>query len=778
MDTFIVGSVATLGRKGSSRIKKFEPGDFSAIISDECFPAGTLIDGTPIEKVVAGDMVWSYDESTDSAVKKRVVRTFKNSVSAELIRIASGSTEIVCTPNHPIFTHRGWINARDLSCSDRVMLSLLAVVRHFEPVLRSPKNAREEGKSLLLRSVHEVSRLSDEFGAHGKHQSQVLLGQDEDKQSDGASRFTQEGAGDATGNGAQAEGTRGQRNGPHSPAEDIGRRFRLGYGGFCLDREGTWQRVSDRVQAGRWKPRDEDWGGSRGKLTWTDSEAGAGPQEGCLAEWAWVDRVEVFQQGDPERSGGMPRYDYVYNLEVEDTHTYFANGFLVHNCHHLPGDTRWQRIMDHFGISEPGSGILSLGLTATPNRSDGKGLRPWYDEVVFERSLLDCIKMGLLCDLKCYAIRTDASLDNVHIKAGKFNDAELSKEINTPQRNALIVRSWMKHAFEKRTLGFTQNVQHALDLAEVFKAFAVSAVAVWGEDPERDAKVKAHRNGEYTVMLNAQMLREGYDDDKIECVLLAAPHLSPLPVAQEVGRVTRIPDDVSRRFGSLHEAREAGYPITKEYGIVLDFVDSSRHPLCTVPSLMGMPKDLDLKGAPASKAKERLERVAQQFPTANLADLKDLSKLDAITKQIELFTVKYPVEIKTLTELAWRQQGEGYWLPVDHGRLTLAQDLRGDWWTRGTIAGKPVEIHAQNLAGAFNAADRAILETGNKALYVRDARWRDTVPSEKQTELCRKLKIHIPSGATRGMVSAALDAHFAAKTKRPSPAPVVYHGDY
>ena len=439
------------------------------------------------------------------------------------------------------------------------------------------------------------------------------------------------------------------------------------------------------------------------------------------------------------------------------------SAIISDEVHHLPGDTRWQRIMDHFGVSEPGSGILSLGLTATPNRSDGKGLRPWYDEVVFERSLLDCIKMGLLCDLKCYAIRTDASLDNVHIKAGKFNDAELSKEINTPERNSLIVRSWMKHAFEKRTLGFTQNVQHALDLAEVFKAFAVSAVAVWGEDPERDAKVKAHRNGEYTVMLNAQMLREGYDDDKIECVLLAAPHLSPLPVAQEVGRVTRIPDDVSRRFGSLHEAREAGYPITKEYGIVLDFVDSSRHPLCTVPSLMGLPKDLDLKGAPASKAKERLERVAQQFPTANLADLKDLSKLDAITKQIELFTVKYPVEIKTLTELAWRQQGEGYWLPVDHGRLTLAQDLRGDWWTRGTIAGKPIEIHAQNLAGAFNAADRAILETGNKALYVRDARWRDTVPSEKQISLCRKLKIAVPNGATRGQVSAALDQHFAAR---------------
>jgi hypothetical protein len=238
-----------------------------------------------------------------------------------------------------------------------------------------------------------------------------------------------------------------------------------------------------------------------------------------------------------------------------------------------------------------------------------------------------------------------------------------------------------------------------------------------------------------------------------------------------IGRGTRLPDG----YGNISEVG----PENKQVCCILDVADvTGKHQLCSVPSLLGMPKDLDMKGETYKVAKERLERVAQQFPTANLADLKDLSKLDAITKQIELFTVKYPVEIKTLTELAWRQQGEGYWLPVDHGRLTLAQDLRGDWWTRGTIAGKPIEIHAQNLAGAFNAADRAILETGNKALYVRDARWRDTVPSEKQTELCRRLKIHIPSGATRGMVSAALDAHFAAKTKRPVAAPVVYNGEY
>ncbi len=433
---------------------------------------------------------------------------------------------------------------------------------------------------------------------------------------------------------------------------------------------------------------------------------------------------------------------------------------------------QWKRVLSHFNLMQPNeSPILSLGLTATPNRADGTGLRECFDEIIYDKGIDAGIRDGYLVDLRCWRVETTTGLDQVHTVAGDFNQGELADAVNTPKRNATIVKAWTKHAWDKRTLVFTVDVQHALDMAEAFKALGVPAAAVWGEDPERADKLKRMRNGELTVLCNCAVLTEGYDDPGIECIVLAKPTKSALLLTQMIGRGTRLPDG----YGNISEVG----PENKQVCCILDVADvTGKHQLCSVPSLLGMPKDLDMKGETYKGAKDRLERVAQQFPTANLADLKDLSKLDAITKQIELFTVKYPVEIKTLTELAWRQQGEGYWLPVDHGRLTLAQDLRQDWWVRGTIAGKQIEIHAQNLAGGFNAADRAVLETGNKALYVRDARWRDTVPSEKQTELCRRLKIHIPSGATRGMVSAALDAHFAAKTKRPSPAPVVYHGDY
>lgn len=431
---------------------------------------------------------------------------------------------------------------------------------------------------------------------------------------------------------------------------------------------------------------------------------------------------------------------------------------IVSDEAHHSVSPQWKRVLDHFGLLESGNApCLSLGLTATPNRADGTGLRQCFDEIVYDMGIDAGIQQGFLVDLRCWRVETKTGLDKVHTVAGDFNQGELADAVNTPERNMTVVKAWAKHAWDKKTIVFTVDVQHALDLAEAFKGLGVSCAAVWGEDPERADKLKRHRTGEIKVLTNCAVLTEGYDDAGIECVVLAKPTKSALLLTQMIGRGTRIPDG----FNNMSEVGEFG----KQNCCILDVADTtSKHQICSVPSLLGMPKDLDLKGETYRKAKDRLERVAKEFPTANLADLRDLNKLNAITEQISLFQVKYPVEISTLTELAWRKQGEGYWLPVDHGRVTLAQDLRGDWWTRGTVAGFGMEIHSQNLAGAFNAADRAITDMGgNRALYARDARWREAVPTPKQVELCAKIRMNIPAGATRGMVSAALDAHFAKK---------------
>ena len=415
-------------------------------------------------------------------------------------------------------------------------------------------------------------------------------------------------------------------------------------------------------------------------------------------------------------------------------------------CQHSTSP-QWQRVLSYFGLMSPGGSILSLGLTATPNRSDGVGLRRCFDEIIFDMGIDVGIREGYLVDLRCWRISTKADLDSVRTLAGDFNEKDLAKTVNTPERNGMIVKAWAQHAWDKKSLVFTADIQHALDLAEAFKGLGVPAAAVWGDCPDRAELLRKHRTGELIVLTNCAVLTEGYNDPEIECIVLARPTKSALLLTQMIGRGTRQPEAP----GSA-----------KQDCCVLDVVDTtSRHQLCTVPSLLGLPSNVDLKGAKYQEAKGKIERVAKEFPQANLADLRDLDKLDYLATQFSLFQVKYPPEVEKLTELAWRKQGDGYVLPVMRERLTLARDLRDEWWVRGTLNGKPVEIHSQNLAGAFNAADREIMASGDrKPLVLRSARWHKEPPSLKQLALCRRLSIEVLPGMTRREVSNRLDAHF------------------
>lgn len=92
-------------------------------IDDECFVAGTLIDGVPIETIKVGDYVTAFNESTGGFKKQRVMRLFKNPAPKVLYEITGGMFHpIKCTGGHPFWTKRGWVNAADLTTNDNVMV--------------------------------------------------------------------------------------------------------------------------------------------------------------------------------------------------------------------------------------------------------------------------------------------------------------------------------------------------------------------------------------------------------------------------------------------------------------------------------------------------------------------------------------------------------------------------------------------------------------------------------------------------------------------------------
>jgi superfamily II DNA or RNA helicase len=323
------------------------------------------------------------------------------------------------------------------------------------------------------------------------------------------------------------------------------------------------------------------------------------------------------------------------------------------------------------------------------------------------------------------------------------------------------VKEWFKHAYGKRTLAFTVDVQHALDLAEAFNAHGEPSEAVWGDDPERHRKINDHKAGKFSVLTNCNVLGIGYDDPHIECIISAAPTKSEVRYVQQVGRGTRIAEG-------------------KESCIVLDVVDNSRkHSLTTISTLLGLPKDLDLKGEKYSVAKQKLERIAQEFPQANVQDIKSLDQLKSIAENISLFQVNYPPEIARMSEFAWRKSAEGYMLAFNRDLVSITQDLRGDWQIQGRVNDAVANFSAQNLPGAMNIADKFVLDHGGvKAYLQREAAWKTAKvpPTEGQLKMCRYLKISVPPGMTKGQVSTAIDAKLAARKSQPSTEE--YHAEF
>ena len=738
--TLIVASVPTLGRRGSSRIKKFLPEDFDAVVSDECFPAGTLIDGKPIENIRIGDNVMSYDEVSQVVVKRRVSGIFKNPAPSHLVRVSTRRGMFHCTPNHPIYTERGWINAAELANDDRVLFSL-HWSRRPSYSIEGPNDAlREKGTGLLFRYLQGSGCFISEIRSYDPHELETLLCADEEKQPDVAIWSQGKDDRNAETDRTQAPSARGQWDRTDPNADGLSETVGIGLGNRVrgADLSAREERVPRLLQTGHREFQFADWDRSRRQFSWPPQSSGAGQEEGITLKWLRVDDIAFSECGSAGHPGQRYSDGYVYNLEVEGTHTYFANGFLVHNCHHS-SSPQWRTVLTHFGLTEPGGSILSLGLTATPNRSDGAGLRQNFDEIVFDMGIREGIESGYLVDLRGIRVNTKTNLDKVHTRAGDFAEDELADAVNTIERNAIIVKEWMAAANGLKTVVFTVDIQHAVDLAAAFTKCSVQAEAIWGSDPERKSKLYRHRTGQITVLCNCAVLTEGYDDPGIKCIVLAKPTKSALLFTQMIGRGTRIDDG-------------------KEYTLILDVVDNTKkHSVVTVPSLLGMPANLDLKGKSVIKAKEQFERVAKEFPSADLSGVLSLSNLDSIAENISLFQVNYPPEISKLSELGWRKDGDGYMLAIKRDLITIQKDLRDEYQIVGSLDGQKITLTAQNLSGAFNIADGLVSGEYVKLLQ-REARWHKDAPTEKQLSLARILKLAVPVGATKGMVSAAIDA--------------------
>jgi superfamily II DNA or RNA helicase len=207
---------------------------------------------------------------------------------------------------------------------------------------------------------------------------------------------------------------------------------------------------------------------------------------------------------------------------------------IIDEAHHATASS-WDRIMEHYYDS------YALGLSATPERLDGRGLQDHFDVIVCGPSTAWLIEHGYLSPYSYYAPSLP-DLTGVHTVAGDFNRGELAHAMDKPKLIGDVVEHYLQLASGKQGIVFGASREHSRNLADAFAFNGVRAAHVDGSmgDKQRKSIVDAFREGALDVMTNVDLFGEGFDVPGIVYVGLARPTKSLALFLQQVGRGLRV----------------------------------------------------------------------------------------------------------------------------------------------------------------------------------------------------------------------------------------------
>lgn len=189
-----------------------------------------------------------------------------------------------------------------------------------------------------------------------------------------------------------------------------------------------------------------------------------------------------------------------------------------------------------------------FGMTATPVRSDGRGLGEVYDALVVVASYTELVAGSYLVSPRVWSVPAAdlPDLSGVRTVAGDYDQGQLGDAVDKAKLIGSMVDHYALHGGGAPALAFAVNVEHSRHIAQQFNAAGIPALHVDGETPtpERDAALTALRSGAVKVLTNCDVFTEGTDLPLVKCIILARPTKSVRIYLQQVGRG-------SRPFGAL-----------------------------------------------------------------------------------------------------------------------------------------------------------------------------------------------------------------------------------
>lgn len=203
-------------------------------------------------------------------------------------------------------------------------------------------------------------------------------------------------------------------------------------------------------------------------------------------------------------------------------------------AHHFTPDSTWGKVVKAF----PKARVL--GVTATPERLDGKGLGLLFDDMVMGPTVAELTEQGFLSPAEVYA-PSKPDLSRVRTRMGDYVTADIEGEMDRPSITGSAVAHYTKLAAGRRAVAFCVSVKHAKDVAEDFRLAGYSASHIDGtmDDVERDGVLAKFETGEIQILTSCDLISEGFDLPAIEVAILLRPTKSLSMYLQQVGRAIR-----------------------------------------------------------------------------------------------------------------------------------------------------------------------------------------------------------------------------------------------
>ncbi len=375
--------------------------------------------------------------------------------------------------------------------------------------------------------------------------------------------------------------------------------------------------------------------------------------------------------------------------------------FIYDECHFAAADSA-KMVLDSLGFGQ-GTSKLLVGFTATPSRTDHRGLGEVFDSITFEKSVKEMVADGYLCKPRGIKIALDLDLSKITTDrdTGDFCPSVLAQVMDTPEVNELIATTYLERGGGRKAIAFGTSINHAENMARHFQAKGVAAEFVHGNmSPKtRTDIIQRYKDGQIPVLCNCLILTVGFDDPSTSCIIVGRPTQSKGLYQQMAGRGLRL------------------FP-NKTDCLILDF--GRGHSLCSTSVLCG---DAETVEHAEKRAQEPASFAVHLPPELNQKLRSAILNFDPLGEQ---FT--------------WQREEEGYQLKGSGHKVLRIIKTDSERFGVSFINGDQVQLIASNLSFEFAFGSAEDFAKANRALFAvsdLEAEWRKSPISERQKALLR-----------------------------------------